>query len=354
MQDTFAKLEEASDGRGERDTISIAFVREALVVPRQRGIDVARVLQRSSISPDLLHSAQARVPVAQYALLWQHLTRELKDEFFGMDIRAMKPGSFAMLCLAVLGTRTLGEALQRALRYLRLSLDGIEGRLAREDRYCHITLGDAACGLPRGVRPPPARAFAYGTYLLVVHGLACWLVGRRIPLVSVQFRCGEPDFSPEWRIMFSPRLEFSARETRAFFKSFYLDLPVIRDEADLKPFLRQAPANLLVKYRGWQTWSALIRRRLRTLDPASWPTFDEIAAEFHLSSSTLRRRLDDEGLSYRVILDDLRRDLAISLLSRTDATIQSIAFDLGFTESSAFHRAFKKWTGVSPGNYRVG
>jgi AraC-like DNA-binding protein len=120
----------------------------------------------------------------------------------------------------------------------------------------------------------------------------------------------------------------------------------------MKEFLRSAPANFLVKYKNSTSLSAQIRRGLRKLPPAAWPDFATLAKQLHLSQATLRRRLEDEGESYRNILDDLRRDLAIGLLSDNSNSLAEIAHTLGFSETSAFHRAFKKWTGARPGEYR--
>jgi AraC-like DNA-binding protein len=66
----------------------------------------------------------------------------------------------------------------------------------------------------------------------------------------------------------------------------------------------------------------------------------------------LRRRLDEEGQSFQSIKDQLRRDLAINYLKHSSKSVTEIAIDLGFAEQSAFHRAFKKWTGMRPGEYR--
>ncbi|WP_263974676.1 helix-turn-helix domain-containing protein [Pseudomonas sp. Marseille-Q5115] len=71
-----------------------------------------------------------------------------------------------------------------------------------------------------------------------------------------------------------------------------------------------------------------------------------------MSNSSLQRRLAQEGLNYQRVKDFLRRDMAINLLSRDDLTVIQVAEQTGFQEASAFHRAFKKWTGVSPGAYR--
>ena len=88
------------------------------------------------------------------------------------------------------------------------------------------------------------------------------------------------------------------------------------------------------------------------LYPVDGGDFETLAQQMHFSPSTLRRHLIDEGQSYQSIKDALRLDLAISQLCHSDKSVEGIALDLGFAEASAFHRAFKKWTGTRPGEYR--
>ena len=331
----------------EKGTISIAFVEEALVCLRERGLDAEGLLRQAGISPELLGAPQARVSSTHYGQLWHGIAQTLDDEFFGMDSHRMKAGSFTLLCHALIHADTLERALRRALRFLRVILDDFYGELLLEGENARIVLHETA-------GRPPRRAFAYGTYLLILHGLACWLVGRRIPLTQADFRCPEPAYSDEWRILFAQTLNFDQAQSGIVFPAEFLALANIQNERTMKEFLRSAPANFLVKYKNSDGLAARIRRRLRELPPASWPDFATLAAQFHASEATLRRRLDDEGQSYRNILDDLRRDLAISLLSDTSLSIGEIAGQLGFAEPSAFHRAFRKWTGARPGEYRLG
>ena len=334
----------------EKGTISISFVHEALACIRSRGLDQNALLMQAGISPELLGSPQARVSSRHYGTLWHLIAQTLDDEFFGMDSHRMKAGSFTLLCHAVIHSDTLERALRRALRFLRLILDDMAGELHCADGMAHIVLKDlAGNALATAV---PKRAFAYGTYLIMLHGLACWLVGRRIPLVHADFRCAEPAYSEEWRILFAQTLNFNQDHSGITFPAAWLEMPNIQNERTMKEFLRSAPANFLVKFKNSAGLAAKIRRRLREMPPATWPDFDTLARQFHSSAATLRRRLDDEGESYRSIMDDLRRDLAISLLSDTQHSIAEIAGELGFAESSAFHRAFKKWTGIRPGEYR--
>jgi AraC-like DNA-binding protein/lambda repressor-like predicted transcriptional regulator len=329
----------------ESGTISIGFVREALAGVRQRGLDAAGLLRQAGISPALLDTAQARVSPERYGALWLLIAETLDDEFFGLDARPMKCGSFTLLCHSVLHSDTLETALRRALRFLRLVLDDLAGTLSIDSGIAHIRLQE---------RRGPQRMFAYATFLVLLHGLACWLVGRRIPIASADFRCGEPPELDEYRVLICAQARFDQPETRISIDARFLDLSVIQGERSIKAFLRGAPANFLVKYRNSASLTARIRRRLRQSPPAEWPDFETLARQLQMTASTLRRRLDDEGQPYQSIKDDLRRDLAISYLSGGGATLPDIAHALGFAEPSAFHRAFKKWTGSNPGDYRQG
>jgi AraC-like DNA-binding protein len=332
----------------EKGTIAIAFVHEALVCLHDRGLDANALLREAGISPELLSSPTARVSSRLYGALWHRIAQTLDDEFFGMDSHRMKAGSFTLLCHAIIHSDTLERALRRALRFLGLVLDDISGELVRDGETVHIVLHETQ---PRA-KTQAKRAFAYGTYLLILHGLICWLVGRRVPLTRANFRCEEPPYSPEWQILFTRNLHFAQPQSGLSFAASYLEMPNVQNEKTMKEFLRSAPANFLVKYKNSAGLSAQIRRHLKGGNPAQWPDFEALAAQFHVSSATLRRRLQEEGESYRSITDELRRDLAISLLSDTDANVSDIAEQLGFAETSAFHRAFKKWTGTRPGEYR--
>jgi len=351
---TASKLRWMHPRQMEKGSVSIGFVAEAMACIRLRGLDPEGVLRQAGIAPDLLNAPHARVSSRQFGVLWHAIAQAIDDEFFGMDRHPMKVGSFTLLCHAVIQSDTLERALLRALRFLRLVLDELSGELVCEGEVAHIVLHDRRMDTdrPQALSAQPRRAFAHGTFMVILHGLACWLVGRRIPVMGASFCDGAPPYADEWRVLFCQNLQFRQARSCISFPATYLALANIQNERSMKAFLRDAPANFLVKYKNSAGLAAQIRRRLRAWSPASWPDFDEMARQMHASSATLRRRLSEEGTSYRAICDELRRDLAISLLGDTRRSLVDIAGELGFAEASAFHRAFKRWTGARPSEYR--
>ena len=324
----------------ERRTVSAGFVDDVLDCLRQRGVATEVLLQSAGLPPDL-HDA---VTPSQFGRLWLASSAILDDEFFGLAARPMRPGSFALLGHAVLHAGTLEQALRRALRFLRVVLDEPHGELrAGRVGQAQIVLHD---------RGPARSAFAYRTFWLILMGVACWLVGRRIPLRRIDFSCAAPPHRDDYREFFGASVHFDQPDSRLVFDASHLQLPTIRSPQALKTFLRGAPANILVRYRHDAGWATRIRDHLKSVPPIAWPDFDTLAQQLDIAPATLRRRLRGEGQSFAAIKDELRDALARALLRDGDHSIIEIAEMLGFSEPSAFHRAFRKWTGTSPAAFR--
>ena len=329
----------------EKGSISIHFVQSALRPVQDRGLDTMKLLDEAGITSVLLQSPQARVSATNYSALWLAVARTLDDEIFGQDSRRMKVGSFAMMCRALIHCKTLKSALLCMLQFFNLLLDDYHSSLVSEGRFSRIVIQERT-------QDQTPRVFGHETLLMMQHGLACWLVGRRIQILTAGFAYPEPIYSAEYRSMYSTQLRFNESVTSLTFDQAYLELPVIQNERAAKEFLRVAPANIVLKYKNSSSFSAKIRRRLRATARTEWPDFETFAVGMNMTRSTLRRRLEEEGQSFQAIKDQLRRDMAIGYLCHSSKSVMEIAVELGFAEPSAFHRAFKKWTGASPGEYR--
>lgn len=324
----------------ERHNIAPGFVDDALESIRLRGIDVVPLMAQIGLSERVTEP----VTNVEYGRLWWLIAETIDDEFFGLAARPMRPGSFNLLCHAVLHAGTLERALRRALQFLNVVLDDPRGELRIRDGMAHVILTDAG---------PPRPAFAYRAYWLILMGVACWLIGRRIPLRTLDFACPAPVHRQDYHKFFGAPVLFDQPVTRLVFSSSYLSLPIIRSDVALESFLREAPANILIRYRHDNDLSARMRAQLNALPIAEWPSFAELAAGLGMSVPTLRRRLRGEGQSFGTIKDELRFVAAERLLQENRLSVAEVAAELGYSEPSAFYRAFHKWMGQSPGRFRT-
>jgi len=328
----------------EKDTISLHLVREALLQSCAPGAASAEVLHKAGIEPALLAEPNARVSAITYARLWRLLARRMDDEFFGMDPRKLKSGSLAFLCRAAMAQSTVATGLETGLGFLSLMLERLPAELVRQQSLAEIVLLEP--------ESEPNRAFTYFTYWMIVHGVACWLAGRRIPILAIELRCSKPDFCDDYQVMFSDNLRFDRPRTRMIFSADCLDLPIKRSSEELKRFLARAPANILVKYRDPASLATRIKHDLRQMPPDTWPETEGLAASLCISASTLRRRLAEEGQTYQGLKDSVRKELAIVWLAEPQISFAEIAARLGFADTSSFYKAFRKWAGSNPGHYR--
>lgn len=330
-------------------TVAAGFVTGLLSGLAERRLDRNAPLQRAGIDPSLLADPTARVPLPAYAALYDAVIRAHGDEGFALFATPLRPGTFEFLCRSAVGARRLDEALDRAARFLGLVLPELRVSLHRNAPAARLIITEVRAIRPRA--DDPCRVFAFEWLLRLLHALACWLVGRNLALDSVRFPYPRPAHAADYGLIYTEHSSFGGAALEASLDDALLDLPVRRDEAELAAFLEGAPGKITMLYRR----DRQLARGLRTILAAALPRpvgLDEAARALHLSPRTLHRRLHDEGVNFRAIKDALRRDLAHARLARPGESVAQIATDLGYSEPSAFYRAFQGWTGEAPSAWR--
>lgn len=325
-------------------TIASHFVRAAIRGAQRTGYDCAPLLRELNIQPALLDEPRARVAPEQFARLVQLLWETLDDEYLGFGKQPSKRGTFAMMCYAIIHCHSLEKALHRGSLFYSLFADAPRIHISREDELACLTVDGSNLNDP--------EHFLVESLLVIWHRLGSWLIGQRIRLEEATFSYPKPTHEAEYQLLFPCTRTFNAERTCLVFQARYLSMPLLQDERTLKHFLQHSPADLLARPDGGHSLTSQIRRLLGR-DCGDWPDLEKVAQQLHMSAQTLRRHLREEGSSFQELKDHLRRDLAIYHLGRDDLPIQDIAEQLGFSEPSAFHRAFKKWTGLTPGAYRA-
>ncbi|MDO4222710.1 MAG: AraC family transcriptional regulator [Acinetobacter sp.] len=328
-----------------RETISIHFVNAALTGVKRLGMDIETLLAHVGIEAELLKHPKARISPEQYMRFVKMLWLVTQDEHVAFDDQPRRLGTFAIMCQLIVHSKTLGDALELCTQFYKLFGDDWIVSLERDKHESRLVFN-----VPTDKDPDH---FLTEGMMMIWHGLAAWLIDKRIPLERTHFNYKRPAHADEYdALFFSAVTQFDMARTEMTFASDYLDFPIRQDGDSLEEFLKYAPAQLLIKYKNTHSLTSRIRDILKAHIGEEMPTLNEVAAQLYVSPQTLRRRLATEGKSYQGVKDALRRDVAIHLLIDPKYSLEDVAQHIGFSESSTFHRAFKKWTGVTPGLYR--
>jgi AraC-like DNA-binding protein len=306
------------------------------------------MLLRQGIAPQLLGSSAARIPLPAFAKLLRCVAWRMRDELVGLAGRPVPPGTLARVLHQMHRCATLGEALQTGLASYHIALPELKPSLRRD-----AGLGRHAAYVQVSGPPEAPRTFLHAAFLYWMLGVASHLVQQRIPVLEVKLRLDGESGLPHRRPIFGvPASLHSSAHSSLAFDASWLQRPVVLDEGGLRQLLSAAPVGLLVPFGESPSVAEQVRHRLRGQADGRMPSLEQTAWGMRMTPDMLRRRLAEEGSSFRAVKNELRRDLAVEMLARTSIKIESIAATLGFSESATFHRSFKAWTGLAPGEYR--
>jgi len=326
--------------------IGIQAIRPLLDALRTRRIDATPLLAEVDLQDLRLTDPDERLPLVCLDRLWDHAAARLGDADLGLHLaETVDAGSFGLLSHLGTASATWGEGLQRVLHYFRLLSDGSTYDLSICDGVATITaIQDTPAGAPvrQRVEFTVSVLFCYARVLVA---------GDWRPL-DVFFEHAAPPDVAEHRRIYGQAPRFETLHSGFSFASELLIRPLRTSNPALVELLEGFAARLLAELpRSTKVAGAL--RELCVRDGFVHElTLEAAAHRLHLSPRTLQRRLRDEGTSHQEVIDDTRRCLASRMLIQSGLGIAEVAFALGFSEPGSLHRAFKRWTGMTPAEYR--
>jgi AraC-like DNA-binding protein len=324
--------------------VAIQFVRSAIVSTETAGTDVRREMRDLPLWPALTGPGVTRLGCDQTVAVMRVLVRLTGDELLRLGPRPVPQGTFRMISLGLIHAPDLRAALDRLVTFASITTGYTRSRLVVDGDTCRIEI---AAEPADEVRP-----LAVELMLTFVHRFSAWLVGQRLPLTGLELPFAEPDYSAEYTSIFGRRPAFDAPVASISFPARLLNAPVVREEPELISYISRSPSDL-IHHRDYGTTTAdRVRNALERGDLTHRERADQVAARLSISVQHMRRLLRQEGTSFQQVREEVLRDLAVDGLRHGRESIDEISYRLGFSEPSAFRRAFTRWVGSPPGEYR--
>jgi len=311
----------------------------------QLGVDTPAVLRRCRLDGDALARLPERVPYAIFHDLFVALGEVTGERSFGVRLAELgRPEIYDVFGYVLRSSATLGDALLRTGRYLRLVTDAVDFTL-------HVD-GDRALLLHRdsstAVSHPEAIEFAVAAVAVIARRMT----GKALVPIEARFIHDAPaDVAHHVRVFGAP-VRFRQLQNGLVFPAELLHLEIASRDARLCALLERQAEQLLAALPEAGHYTRRVQELLAEELRGGSPTAARIAKRLAMHPKTLGRRLRLEGTSLQQLLDSVRRGLAERYLIASDTSVSEVAFLLGFADPTAFHKAFKRWTGITPHAFR--
>ena len=323
-------------------TIQAKAVEKIVKHAAECGVEASRLYEAVGFDADPLRDADSRIPFAQLVELYEQAALLTGDENFGLHVgEAIEPKVFDALGYIALNSPTLRDAFERVARYHSIWTDGAAFELKRGEinsaiqyRYLDQSLMEH-------------RQDSEMTLATVVAVCRSVVDPKWTPL-AVEFQHEKPAGTSAHQRIFQCDIKFAERDNKLVFDSATLNQPIAKADPELSAVLSRHAEQLLSLHPNRESLVDQVKSLIISEFHGGDPSLEGSAAQLGLTARTLQRKLRDQGTSYHELLDQLRQETALRYMQNPKMSICEVAYLLGFSEPSSFHRAFRRWTGKTP------
>jgi AraC-like DNA-binding protein len=333
----------AKDCHGVRTTLG-SWVKAIGRALDAAGCDSAALLAEAGFDLKSLDGPTVRCPLTHTERLWKLAVAATGDPAFGIKVAShIKQTTFHALSYGLSASSTLKEAFERAQRYCHVASDAIEYEFFRSGAEYHFV-----------IEPAPNVADESVDALVAAYLRMCRsLLGHDYSPLRIEFRRARPSKIEDFQSLLRAPLQFGAARTRLVFDCVAIERPLDGGNPELARH-NDAIALQFMSRIERENVQGRVREVLTQRLAQGEPSQEDVAELLNMSARTLQRKLGDAGTTYKEILDDTRRVLALAYLSAPRHTVSEVTYLLGFSAGSSFTRAFRRWTGQSPSDWRAG
>ncbi|HTE40273.1 MAG TPA: AraC family transcriptional regulator [Steroidobacteraceae bacterium] len=328
-------------------TIAAGFGAALLEFAVARGASPTVMLARAGMGAEDLAHADGRLPISSYVRLLQVAADLCADPAIALKFgESVRLEDISIVGLIGLASATMEEGREQLNRFARLMIDA-EGSAPEM-----MELTRDAEGVWMELRSPTMTAspvLVEAAFARFVCGVT--RTGRRFPN-AIHFAHAEPPYRDQYDLIFKVPMVFSSARNALLIDEEFLAIKLPPSNRYVFGLLCQRAEALLSELKASQTMRARVEAMLMPILHKGDIGMATIAKQLAMSPSTLYRRLSSEGAQYETVIDELRRTMAVAFLDAGKTSVNEIAYLVGFSEAGAFSRAFKRWTGKSPIEYR--
>ena len=332
-------------------TFSVAIVRDIVQYVVAQGIEADALYRAATIDPTWLEDPDRQVVGEVLQKLWREAVVQTGDRNLGLHIgEAFDLAAIGIVGYVLLNCKTYGQVLEKLCQYTQLFSRGVALRYQIVDGWVHCD-----CDIVSGVknylleepRHPIESTFA------ALFTATQQLTGRQLETQAVWFQHSAPSATAQHERIFQAPVQFSQPANRIIFSTHCLDWLVRSANSNLLSVFEAHASEMLMVQNQSHSYSQRAMVAIAQALQGEVPTIEAIARTLITSVRQLQRQLQTENTTYQKLLDETRKELAFQALKNPETSIHDVAFLLGFSEPSAFHRAFKRWTGQTPRSYRL-
>jgi len=328
-------------------TIQAKAIEKILNLAEQKGVRPSDLCTAVDLDDSVLDDPDKRIPFAQLVGLYEKAAELSGDKDFGLHIgETIDPKVFDIVGYSALNSPTLGEAFARVSRYHSIWTDGAVFQVEESEPTSVLVYRYVDESILQH-RHDSEMTFAGVVTLCRVVADPNWTPN----LIEFQHR-QPPDISEHIRLFGCP-IRFEAPVDKLVFESDSLSLPIATADPGLCRMLDRHAEELLARFPPRDTVLDNARTIITRELNGGCPALERVAAQLGLSERTLQRKLQELGTSHNDLVDQIRQELATRYLREREMAICEVAYLLGFSEPSSFHRAFKRWTGLTPREFRA-
>lgn len=331
-------------------TVAVHFLRLLTDYASQHGIAPDALLAEQGLSAAIFDDPNGRVAYDTFDALCEATARKLGEDALGLKLgQHIRPGHLGSHGLALMSCSTVRDLIQQSARYSALTIDAGHNVFELRGReYVRIWHSNLPAGRSLG-RIQDELQQSIAVYL-------CQYLANRHDLKPswVSFRHARPADVSLHEAIFQCPITFDAPETAIAVDAALIDLPLPHANEQVRRIMDDLCAQLLKQLGNAlePSWLAKARRAVLESFQKGFPDLAEVAKAAELPEQELKVKLMERGLSFRTFIDELRQALAMGYMRDPTLSLVDVAYLLGFSEQSAFQRAFKRWTGQTPGDYR--